>query len=107
MGEVAHEIIGAKLVFGIEAVFFQVSRPLGELRPPGGDEFSVSLGVRDGVAENEHVAALFDRHSFAAIVAAEDQRIGAQVVRGVGKLPVRRGGVHQHGDQRGLGQRRG
>ena len=59
-----------------------------------------------GVAENQHVAAFLDRHPLAAVIAADRERIGAQVVRRVGELPVRRGGVHQHVDQRGLGQRR-
>ena len=88
--------------FGIEAVFLQIFCPLRELRPPGRDEVGIAVGMRDGVAKDQHVAAFLHRHAFAAVVAAEYQRIGAEIVRGVGKLPVRRGRIHEHGTSEAL-----
>ena len=63
----------------------------------GVDEIRVAVGLRDGVAQDQHVAAFLDRHAFAAVIAAAGDRIGAQVVRRVGKFPMRRSGVAQNG----------
>jgi hypothetical protein len=85
----AHEIVRAKLLLGIQAVLFQVLRPLRELRPPGRDKVRVAFRVRDGIAENQHVAAFLHGHALASVIAAGDERIRAQIVRRVRKLPGR------------------
>ena len=72
------------------------------LRPPRRNEVRVAFGLRDGVAQQQHVAAFLDRHPFAAVVAAGDERIGAQIVRRIRELPVRGGGVAQDGTRDAL-----
>ena len=43
VGQVAHEIIGAKLVLRVESVFLQIHGPLCQLGPPWIDKMSVSV----------------------------------------------------------------
>ena len=65
---------------------------------------------RDHGRDDEHVARLLDRHLVllgllaAAVDLAVGLRIRAQVVRGEGELPPRRGGVVEHRRDRGLQQ---
>ena len=87
MRQVAGEVVGGKLVGGVEALVAQVVGPFGELRPVLAGEVPVAQFALHGGDQDEQVAALFDRHLvfFGALAAAVDlavgQRIGAQIVR--------------------------
>ena len=104
VGQVAHEVVGAELVLRVQAVLLQVICPLRQLRPPRRDEFRIAFRLRDGIAEQKHVAAFLHWHALAAVVATGDKRIGAQIVRRIRELPVRGGGIHQDVNERRLGQ---
>ncbi len=94
MGDVAGEVVGRELVFGIETFFLQILRPACELRPEALSELRGVLGLRDSVDEDEQIAALFNRHLifFSFFAAAVDLSVGervlAEVVRREGKTPA-------------------
>src|SRR4051794_31878731 len=99
MSEMAGEIVGAKLVLGIEPLVFKIVRPFAKGGPTFGAEISISFNLRQRGQHDQHVTGLFDWHLIAlgafaaAIDLAVSQRISAEIVRREGKLPARRGGV--------------
>jgi hypothetical protein len=111
VGQVAGEVVGAELVLRIEALRLEELGPLGQSRPVPLGEVGVSFHLCQSRQDQEHVAALLDRHLIVLglLAAAVDLAIGhgvrAQVVRGKRELPSRRDRIVQHRHQHGLRER--
>ena len=112
MGQVTGEVVGAQLILGVETLGLEIVGPLVQDRPVLAGEVRVALGLGQGRQEDEHVAGFLDRHLVflgplaAAVDLAVGQRIGAEIVRGEGPLPARRGCVVEVLHEDGLGQGR-
>ena len=112
MGEVAGEIVGAELVFGIEALVLEVSRPLLQRRPVEPGEIRVAFHLGQGAEQQQQVPAFLDRHLVVlgalatAVNLAVGVRILAEVMWGEREAPAVGGGVVHERDEERLGQRR-
>ena len=89
VGQVAHEIVGAKLVFRVEAVLFQVLGPLRQLAATTG---STKFALPSSWAMASHRISMLPLSSTGMpsppSSRAAGDGIGAQVVRRIGKFPV-------------------
>ncbi len=103
MSQMAHEVVGAKLVFGVSAESLEIGFPPRQLRPPQRRERGVTLHPGDRCAEQDQVSALLDWHHIglvgrrlsAGVDLTVGLRIHADVVRGKWELPARRSAVDQ------------
>ena len=56
------EVVGAELILGIESLLLEVLGPLLELRPVAAGEVGVAVDLGRSRHQDQHVAALLDRH---------------------------------------------
>ena len=101
------EIIGAKLVLGIEAFFLEILGPLFQPLPVKTGEVRIPFHFRDRSHQEQQIAGLFDGHLVprralaAAVNLAVGVRIGAEVVRRERKIPaLARGVIHERHEKR-------
>ena len=107
VSQMTGEVIRAKLIFRIKSFVFQISRPLGELRPVEPSEIRMAFHLCHRGKQDEHVARFLNGHLIflralaTAIHLAVGMRIGAEVMRGKGEFPPLRGRViHERNDER-------
>ena len=103
VGQMAGKVIGAQLVFRIQALFYQVAHPAGQGFPMFAGHIGLARIFAYGGAHNEHVTAFFHRH-VGRISLAVGQREIAHVVGRIRFVPTAAFGKLEDGCQQSFGQ---